>query len=65
VQGHLRGEALTFLIQTECKHCGQPIHIQMDSALRYETLSPGARPMVFAPWVDFSRLKDPSIIDAF
>jgi hypothetical protein len=65
VQGQLRREALTFGIETECAHCGWPIHIEMDSELRYSVLEPDAEPLVFVPMVEFDRLEDPSIIDAF
>jgi hypothetical protein len=65
VQGQLRREALTFGIETECAHCGRPIHIEMDSELRYSVLEPDAEPLVFVPMVEFDRLEDPSIIDAF
>lgn len=33
VQGQLRQESLTFSIETECAHCGRPLHIEMDSTL--------------------------------
>jgi hypothetical protein len=62
---HLRYETLMFSIKTECAHCGRPLHIEMDSDLRYSVLEQDAAPLVFAPMVDFARLKDPSIIDAF
>jgi hypothetical protein len=65
VQGQLRQEHLSFRIETECAHCGQPIAIEIDSELKYTVLTPGAEPVIFAPLVDFERLKDPSIIDAF
>ena len=54
-----------FSIETECAHCGRPLHIEMDSDLRYSVLEQDAAPLVFVPMVDFARLKDPSIIDAF
>ncbi len=65
VQGQLRKEYLSFVIETVCAHCGQPISIEIDSDLRYQVLTAGAEPVIFAPMVDFERLKDPSIIDAF
>jgi hypothetical protein len=65
VQGQLRGEPLSVLIETECGHCGQPLHLQVDNELRYEVQETGAAPMIFAPMVDFDRLEDPSIIDVF
>jgi len=65
VQGQLRHEKLSFLIETECAHCGKPIHIKMDSDLNYIVLEPDADPLIFVPDVDFAKLKDPSIIDVF
>lgn len=64
MQGQLRGEALSVSIETECAHCRQPLHIEIDSALRYRVADPGAEPLVFVPLVDVDRLADPSIIDA-
>ena len=65
VQGQLRRESLTFAIETACAHCGRPLHIEIDSELHYSVVEQDAAPLIFAPLVDFSRLKDPSIIDAF
>ncbi len=70
MQGQLRKEKLSFLIETTCAHCGQPLHIQIDSDLQYtvqeSTVFPNpASPLVFVPSVDFDKLQDPSIIDAF
>jgi hypothetical protein len=65
VQGQLRKEKLSFLIETECAHCHAPIHLEIDSNLNYKVFEDGADPLVFTPMVDFARLEDPSIIDAF
>jgi len=65
VQGQLREEQLTFKVETECAHCKQPLHLEMDSDLSYRVLEELAEPLVFVPMVDFDRLEDPSIIDAF
>jgi hypothetical protein len=65
VQGKLRNEYLAVNIQTECAHCKQPIELEVDSELNCKVITPGADPVVFAPMVNFDRLKDPSIIDAF
>ena len=65
MQGQLRQETLTFFIQTSCAHCGQPIHLEIDSDLQYKVAEAEAEPLVFVPTVNFARLKDPSIIDAF
>ena len=65
MQGQLRNERLSFAIETECAHCARPIHIQMDSDLNYSVAEKDADPLILAPRVDFGKLQDPSIIDAF
>jgi hypothetical protein len=65
VQGHLRGEQLDFVIETECGHCHQPLHIEIDSELDYRVVEGGAEPVVYVPMVDFDKLDEPSIIDSF
>ncbi len=65
MQGQLRGELLTFQIETECGHCGRPLHIGIDSELRYKVAESDAAPLIFTPMIDLHRLEDPSIIDAF
>jgi hypothetical protein len=64
VQGRLRGEDLTAVINTECAHCGIPIDFEIDSGLDHRLHSDGASPLVCTPFVDVSRLT-PSIIDGF
>jgi hypothetical protein len=56
---------MNFSIQTSCAHCDQPLHIEMDSRLNYSVQEKDASPLVFSPLVDFGKLEDPSIIDAF
>ncbi len=65
VQGQLRAEALSFVISSECAHCGRPLHIEIDSQLGFRVVEPDADPLLFVPMVDFEKLEDPSIIDAF
>jgi hypothetical protein len=65
VQGQLRKEEITFTIRTTCAHCGEEIFIEMDSKLNYSVSGRHANPLIFVPMVDFDRLEDPSIIDAF
>jgi hypothetical protein len=65
VQGHLRGEKLDFFIETECGHCHQPLHIEIDSEMDYRVVEGGAEPVVYVPMVDFDKLDEPSIIDSF
>ena len=64
VQGHLRNQSLSVSFRTECAHCARPLAIQIDSELGYR-VQDGADPLVFIPFVDFAKLKDPSIIHAF
>jgi hypothetical protein len=65
VQGHLRKEDLSFKISTECGHCGKPLNLQIDSHLNFQVEEAEASPLVYAPMVDFDKIGDPSIIDAF
>ena len=65
VQGRLREEALSVTIKTECRHCAKPIVIEMDSELNYKLLEGPVNPLVFVPFVDFDKLAERSIIDAF
>ena len=65
VQGQLCGEPLSFVVDSTCACCGQPLHLEIDSELRYRVQEEDADPRVFVPLVDFEKLEDPSIIDAF
>jgi hypothetical protein len=64
VQGHLRNEPVTVTFDTECAHCSRSMRIEIDSQLSHR-IEEGADPLIFIPHVDFEKLKDPSIIDAF
>ena len=65
MQGQLRGDPLAVVVSTQCAHCGQPLHLEIDSELNHRVMEDGAEPLVFVPMVDFGELEDPSIIDAF
>ena len=65
MQGQLSGEPLSFVVETECAHCGQPLHLEIDSELKVRVVEAGTEPLVFVPMLDFDKLEDPSIIDAF
>jgi hypothetical protein len=65
VQGRLRDTFLCCEIHTECGHCGRSIRIHLDSELKQKILEGPKDPLVFVPFVDFDKLKEPSIIDAF
>ena len=61
----MREEALSVQVATECGHCRRPLHIEIDHELRFRMLEEAAQPQVYVPLVDFDKLEDPSIIDAF
>ncbi len=65
MQGQLRKKALSVAITTKCAHCDEPIHLEIDSDLNFRVVEEGAKPVVFVPLLDFSKLEDPSIIDGF
>jgi hypothetical protein len=65
VQGRLREEPLSVAVNTECAHCAQPLHIDIDSELNYHIKEEGADPRVFMPLVDFTKVTEPSITDVF
>jgi hypothetical protein len=52
-------------IDTECAHCARQIQLQIDGNLNAHVLTEDSSPLVFVPLVDFRKLDDPSIIDAF
>jgi hypothetical protein len=64
VQGHLRNEPIAVTIETECAHCSRAMRLEVDSELRHR-VAEATDPLIFVPLVDFEKLKDPSIIDAF
>jgi len=65
VQGRLRQEKLSVEIETACAHCGQGLHLTLDSELQYSVKDPGATPLVFVPDVDWAHFTGPNIIHAF
>jgi hypothetical protein len=52
-------------VATECAHCHQPLHLELDGELNYRVIEADAQPLIFAPMVDFAKLGKPSIIDDF
>ncbi len=56
---------MTVSIQTECGHCHKPLNLEIDSELSFRVQELQAEPLVFVPRVNFQKLDDPSIIDAF
>ena len=65
VQRQLLGEETTVSVVTECVHCSEPMHLEIDSTARCTVAEAGADPITFVPRVDFSKLPDRCITDAF
>ena len=65
VQGRLREEKVSVTVDTECAHCQRSMRLTIDSAMNWSCPEADCRPVLFVPEVDFSRLEDPSIIEAF
>ena len=65
LQGQLRAKSLSVVVKTECAHCGRSIIIELDHELNYKIVEGSEDLLVFLPFVDFDRLTEPSIIDAF
>jgi hypothetical protein len=62
VQGRLRNEQLSVKIDSECAHCGQPLHLTLNSELEWSLQEHDADLLVFEPDVDFGHLTAPNII---
>ena len=56
---------MSVVVGTECAHCSEPMHLEIDSQLESRVREEGADPVVFLPQVDFKALEEPSIIDSF
>jgi hypothetical protein len=65
VQGRLRKEPLTIVISSTCAQSGQPVHIKIDSDLRYSVEEELANPLVFEPEVDWQDFTEPNIINTY
>ena len=65
MQGRLRNTNLSISGRTVCAQSGREIRLTIDSDLNITVHSSGAAPLIFVPLVNFARLEDPSIIDAF
>ena len=65
MQGRLREKPLSVVVRTKCAYSSEPIIIEIDSELNYRIVEGGKDSLIFVPHVDFAKLADPSIIDAF
>ncbi len=65
VQGRLQDRPLTITVDTVCAHCSEAISFEMDDQLHWKVLKGGGQILIFQPFVDPTKVEDPSIIDAF
>jgi hypothetical protein len=65
VQGRLRKESLTVVIDTVCAHCHHPIKITIDGEMNYEVAQENANPLTFYPQIDWGSFSAPNIIPDF
>lgn len=52
-------------VETECAHCSQPMHVEINSDLDYSVRQEGADPLVLVPEVDLYKPEETSIIQSF
>ena len=62
MQGQLRNEKLVAELTTECTHCGQELHLTLDSELNWSVKESDANPLVFEPEIDWDHFDGPNII---
>jgi len=65
VQGRLKKEYLSVVVETECKHCGREMRINVDSDMKISILDDGTKPLVFMPDVVWNNFAGQNIIDAY
>jgi hypothetical protein len=65
VQGRLRNERISFEIDTECGHCGEPIHLTVKEDRSCLVDDPDQSPLMFEPVVNWEGFSGPHIIDAY
>ena len=65
MQGQLREKSLSVVVKTECAHCARAIIVEFDQELNYKITEGPENLLAFFPFVDFDKITDPSIIDAF
>ncbi len=65
MQGQLRKEYVSAELETECKHCGQSLHLTIDSNMQVLVREMDARPLLFMPDVDWPNFKEQTIIDSY
>jgi hypothetical protein len=65
VQGKIRQVYLSAEVETKCHHCGQNLHLNVDSSMQIVVQEQGAEPWVFMPDMDWDHFAERTIIDAY
>ncbi len=65
MQGKIRKEYLAAEVETKCQHCGQSLHLTVDSSMKISVAEAGADPWVFMPDMDWEHFTERTIIDAY
>jgi len=65
VQGQLRKKYVSIEVETKCKHCGQVMHLTIDSNMQISVCEPDAKPLVFIPDLDWVNFAEKTIIDSY
>lgn len=52
-------------VETGCAHCGLPIRFRAGSDGRYDARGDCSGLLVFEPSIDWTRFREPNIIDAY
>ena len=65
MQGRLRKQPVSIVVETRCEHCSEPMTLEIDSDMRVGVEQAGAEPMVFTPDVQVYDVEAPSIVDDF
>ena len=64
VQGHYTNAPVSVHVESTCACCDAPIVFDLDKDMRF-SVEDDLEPLIFVKRVDFKKLEDPSIIDAF
>jgi hypothetical protein len=64
VQGRLREEPLSVIVDTACAQSGRPMRFEIDSELHCRVIQ-GNEPLVFLPDVNWATFSEPNIIHAY
>ena len=63
MQGRLRNEFVSVIVNSRCVHCDRDIEIKLDSDMNYEVAD--ASPIVFSPLIDWHSFSAANIIPDF